>query len=90
MANTKGTRTERIELRTQPEVKALIERAAELKHTTISAYLLNSAIEKARSDIDEADAFVLSETDRERFFSALSNPPAPNEALRSLFSGSRD
>lgn len=87
MANSKSSRTERIELRTQPEIKSLIERAAELKHTTITAYLLNSAVEKARSDVEQANTFVLSETDRERFFSALSNPPAPNEALRSLFSG---
>jgi uncharacterized protein (DUF1778 family) len=88
MANTDSTRTERIEIRTKPEVKYLIERAAELQHTTVSAYLLNSALEKARTDINEANTFVLSERDRERFFSALQNPPAPNKALRDLFSDS--
>ena len=88
MANTDSTRTERIEIRTKPEVKSLIERAAELQHTTVSAYLLNSALEKARTDIDEANTFVLSENDRERFFSALENPPTPNKALRDLFSDS--
>ena len=88
MANADSTRTERIEIRTKPEVKSLIERAAELQHTTVSAYLLNSALEKARTDIDEANTFVLSENDRERFFSALENPPAPNKALRDLFSDS--
>lgn len=90
MTSTRAARTEHIELRTKPEVKSLIERAAGLKHTTISAYPLNSAIEKARNDVDEANTFVLSEAGRERFFSTLSNPPAANQALRSLFSGSRD
>lgn len=90
MANADTTRTERIEIRTKPEAKSLIERAAELQHTTVSAYLLNSALEKARTDIDAANTFVLSESDRERFFSAIENPPAPNKALRELFSSSTE
>jgi uncharacterized protein (DUF1778 family) len=68
-----------------PEIKHLIERAAQLAHTTVSAYLLDAALQKAKDDLKESETLVLSETDREAFFSALANPPKPNAALKGLF-----
>jgi len=87
--STKATsvRSERIELRTKPEIKSVIERAAQLHHTTISAYLLESALQKAQADLRETETMVLNEEDRNRFFSLISSPPEPNAALRSLFKG---
>ena len=78
-------RSERIDIRTEPEVKAVIERAALLRHTSVSAYLLDSALEKATADLRAAETVTLGDADRDRFFAALENPPEPNEALRKLF-----
>jgi uncharacterized protein (DUF1778 family) len=80
MNSSPTLRSDRIDIRTDPEVKSVIEIVAQLRHTTISAYILESALQKAREDIHK--------TDRDLFFSALSNPPEPNEALKKLFADS--
>ncbi len=85
MSTTATTRSERIDLRTNSEVKSVIERAAQLRHTTISAYLLDSALQKAKQDIRETETLLIHDSDREKFFSALAKPPEPNEALCALF-----
>jgi uncharacterized protein (DUF1778 family) len=85
MRTSTKTKSDRIELRAMPEIKHLIERAAQLAHTTVSAYLLDAALQKAKDDLKESETLVLSETDREAFFSALANPPKPNAALKGLF-----
>jgi len=89
MSRASSTRTERIELRTKPEVKSIIERAAQLRHTTLSAYLLESALQKAQDDLKETETLVLNEADRDLFFSSLNAPPKPNGALRALFQSDR-
>jgi len=81
-------RSDRIDVRTNPEVKSLIERAAILSHKSISAYILESALRKAQEDIHEAERLQLSSAERESFFAALINPPEPNESMKALFSGS--
>lgn len=80
-----AVRNERIELRVNAEVKAMLERAAFLQHKTLSAYLMESALLKAKNDLKDSEIITLQEKDRERFFSALMSPPAPNEALKDLF-----
>lgn len=85
MSTKATTRSERIDLRTNSEVKSLIERAAQLNHTTISAYLLDSALQKAKQDIREMETLRIHDSDREMFFSALANPSEPNAALCALF-----
>ena len=84
-----AARSERIELRAKPEVKAVIERAAQLRHTTVSAYLLETAFQRAQADLKETEALVLNEKDRTRFFALIDSPPQPNSALRSLFRDSQ-
>lgn len=61
-------KSERIDLRTNTEVKTIIERAAQLRHTTISAYLLDSALQKAKEDIQNTETLILTEADRDSFF----------------------
>jgi len=83
-------RSERIELRTKPEVKSVIERAAQLRHTTLSAYLLESALQKAQDDLRQTETLLLTEQDRNLFFSLINTPPAPNAALKALFKGAQE
>jgi uncharacterized protein (DUF1778 family) len=89
MPKTATNRTERINLRTDTEIKALIERAAQLRHTTISSYLLDSTVKKAIEDLHNTETLILSNADRDRFFEALASPPQPNAALRKLFKEKR-
>lgn len=77
-------RSERIELRTKPEIKSIIEQAAQLQHTTISAYLIEAALNKAKEDLKESESFTLNQKDRDLFFKLIASPPEPNTALKSL------
>ena len=49
---------------------------------TLTDFVFSSAQEKADQIVDHHHALLLSERDREVFFSALINPPEPNEKLR--------
>ena len=74
----------RINLRTSPEAKALIERAAALVGTTVSSFMLLNAYEAAQRLVAQHDSLVLSDRDRDEFLAAMDDPGQPNEALKSL------
>jgi uncharacterized protein (DUF1778 family) len=74
----------RINLRTSPEAKALIERAAALMGTTVSGFMLQNAYEAARRVVADNDTLVLSQEAFEAFITACEIPSEPNEALRAL------
>ena len=77
----------RINLRTSPEAKALIERAAALMGTTVSGFMLQNAYEAARRVVSDHDTIMLSQRDFEAFIAACENPPESTEALRRLMAG---
>lgn len=74
----------RINLRTSPEAKALIERAAALMGTTVSAFMLQNAYEAARRVVAENDTLLLSQRAFDEFVAACAKPEKPTEALREL------
>lgn len=74
----------RINLRTSPEAKALIERAAALMGTTVSSFLLQNAYETARRVVADHDNLVLSVEAFDAFIAAGETSPKPNENLRKL------
>ncbi len=76
---------ERIDFRANSNQKTLLERAAELKHVSLSSYVLTSSLKQAQIDIAENEVLVLSNCDRDLIMSALENPTEPNEALKGLF-----
>ena len=80
-----AVKAERIDLRANISQKSLLERAAELKHVSLSAYVLTSSLKQAQIDLAENEILILSNRDRDIIMSALENPPEPNDALRSLF-----
>ena len=75
----------RIDFRVSDVQKSLLERAAEIKHLSLSSYILSSSIKQAELDIAENEMLILSNRDRDLVMSALENPPEPNEALRGMF-----
>lgn len=78
------TDSARINLRTSPEAKALIERAAALMGTTVSGFMLQNAYEAARRVVADNDTLVLSQQAFETFVAACESPAKPNAALRAL------
>ncbi len=77
----------RINLRASPEAKAMIERAAALMGTTVSAFMIQNAYEAAQKLVAEWETITLSDRDRDAFLAALENPPEPNAALKRLMRG---
>ena len=75
----------RVDFRVSDVEKSLLERAAEIKHLSLSSYILSSSIKQAELDIAENEMLILSNRDRDLVMSALENPPEPNEALKGLF-----
>lgn len=78
------TESARINLRTSPEAKALIERAAALMGTTVSSFMLQNAYEAARRIVADNDTLMLSQAAFDAFVAACETPAEPNEALRRL------
>lgn len=76
------TQTARLEARIPAHIYETMQRAAQLRGMTLTAYLIATAGEDARRTVDEADITRLSREDQRRFAEALINPPAPNERLR--------
>jgi uncharacterized protein (DUF1778 family) len=74
----------RINLRTSPEAKALIERAAALMGTTVSGFMLQNAYDAARRVVADNDTLMLSQQAFEAFVAACENPSEPSQALRDL------
>ena len=81
------TESARINLRTSPEAKALIERAAAIMGSTVSSFMLQNAYEAALRLVAQQDAITLSDRDRDAFLQALEHPPKPNQALIDLMRG---
>ena len=73
----------RMSLRIAPEEKALLLRAVALQRTSLTDFVLKTAVEAARTVIEDAERVQLSERDSLRVLELLENPPGPNPRLRS-------
>ncbi len=76
--------TARINLRTSPEAKALIERAAALMGTTVSGFMLQNAYDAARRIVADNDTLTMSQAAFEAFVAECEAAAPPNQALRDL------
>lgn len=80
-----GSRTrkkERLEARITPDQKRLIERAAELRGTTVTEFVVASAQQAAADIIKDFEVLTLRDEARKVFVDSLLNPPPPNAAAR--------
>jgi len=75
-------RDQRLEARVTPEQKRLIERAATLRGTTVTEFVVTSAQEAATNTIKDFEVLHLWDEAREFFVNAVLNPLAPNDAAR--------
>lgn len=72
----------RMQLRIQPEKKAMLMRAAAIRNTTLTDFIFQIALREAKIVIEEAERMRLSERDSLLVLDLLENPPAPNAKLR--------
>jgi uncharacterized protein (DUF1778 family) len=75
-------RAERVEIRMTPVQKENIERAATLRGTSVTDFILNEVQPAAAATIEEFELLQLRNEDRRVFVEALLHPPEPNEALK--------
>ncbi|MFA6937371.1 MAG: DUF1778 domain-containing protein [Treponema sp.] len=75
-----AVKDERFDIRTNLKAKSLLEKVAELKHISLSTYILSSSIKQAQTDIEEQEKNVLNMKERDLFMNALDNPPEPTKA----------
>jgi len=72
-------------IRTAPQDKELIEKAAEHAGISISSFMLQCALRAARRELADMEKTTLSERDARAFFESMTKPPAPNQALKKAF-----
>ena len=76
---------ERLQIRLDAHAKNVLQRAAGYRHKALSQFVLGTALEEAERVIQEHEVVTLSGTDWQAFYNALTNPPAPNTALRKAY-----
>jgi uncharacterized protein (DUF1778 family) len=81
--------TARLEARINPELHALIKRAAELQGRTLTDFVVSAVQDAAQRAIEQAEIIRLSLTDQECFARALLAPPEPAPALKRAFARHR-
>ncbi len=81
---------ERIDLRTSPEIKELIVRAASTTGMTVSAFLLGTAQERAKQILAEAEMVTLTARDWDAFAKSLDNTEMPRPRLAAAMNRHRD
>lgn len=75
----------KIQLRLRPDQKAVLARAAKLRQTTLSNFLLEHAYEAAQQVLAEQVDVVMTPAEWEAFCKALDAPPREIPALKKLF-----
>ena len=75
---------ERINLRATREAKQVIEQAAALTGTTVSAFMLQQSYEKALNLIAQQQRITLGAKDFKMVVDLLENPPEANDELKAL------
>ncbi len=80
----------RMNLRVSPEAKALLTRAAALRNTDLTHFVMQIALREAEAVIAAAEAIRVSERDYMRVLALLENPPRPNAKLRAAIAALPD
>lgn len=81
---------ERIDLRTSPEIKELIVRAASTAGVSVSAFLLGAAQERAKQVLAQREMITLTSRDWNAFARALDAADKPRPKLSAAIKRHRD
>lgn len=77
--------TERINLRTTPQAKAIIEQASQMMGVSVSSFMIEQAYQKALELINHNQTIALTADEWQHAIELLDNPPKPNDKLQALF-----
>ena len=80
----KTAKSEKVQLRLHHRQKVVITRAAEIKQTSLTNFMVEHAFEAAQQVLAEQTQFALSGKDWAAFCAALDAPPRDIPALRRL------
>ncbi|HXH49466.1 MAG TPA: DUF1778 domain-containing protein [Terriglobia bacterium] len=76
---------ERLEVRVTSKQKRMIERAAEVRGTSMTDLIVASVLDAAARTIQEHDVLVLNDAASRAFARALLNPPAPRAKAKAAW-----
>jgi len=82
MSQAAEVKRDRMHLRLDAKAKRTLERAAAYQETSVSDFVLATAVAAAEKVIDSHEKVTLSAPDWDAFYDALINPPEPNEKLK--------
>jgi uncharacterized protein (DUF1778 family) len=85
----KTEKMDRIDLRVTKEQKEVLARAAVLSGVSMSSFLVANALTEAKKIVAKSEVIVLSDRDRDLFYSILRQPPKPNKNLVKLLRNHR-
>jgi uncharacterized protein (DUF1778 family) len=77
-------RSEKLDIRITPEAKQILQQAAKQRHTTISQFVLESAMDSASAVLAERSHFTLNAEQWEAFLAALDAPPRRHPRMERL------
>ncbi|NHB91880.1 DUF1778 domain-containing protein [Photorhabdus cinerea] len=80
----------RLVARTSAEIQEIIQRAADYSGATLSQFLIESAMDKARNVIERTETLHLSMAGADALFAALENPPKASKKLLKAALGYKD
>lgn len=81
-----ASRSARLGLRATPEQEAVLRRAADVAHKSLTDFILDSACLAAEQTLLDQRLFMVSGEQYRALMDLLDQPDQPNEGLRDLFS----
>jgi uncharacterized protein (DUF1778 family) len=83
---TAAARTARLGLRTTPQQEAVLRRAAEVSHKSMTEFILDSACQVAEQTLLDQRLFMLTGAQAGALLDLLDRPAKSNAGLKDLFS----
>ena len=83
---TATTRSARLGLRATPQQDAVLRRAAEVSHKSMTDFILDSAYQAAEQTLLDQRLFVVTGSQSQAFLDLLDRPEQDNAGLKDLFS----
>ncbi|MGB1882005.1 MAG: DUF1778 domain-containing protein [Gammaproteobacteria bacterium] len=85
-STSSSTRSARLGLRATPEQEAVLRRAADVAHKSLTDFILDSACQAAEQTLLDQRLFMVSGSQYQALMDLLEQPEQVNERLRDLFS----